>query len=251
MATTPTVKATPVAPKTGSNPGLIRTFLLDHEKLIIIVIIAISVWFGYGKIADMIAQHDNAALQQAKLVTDSQLKATQAQAVQVAADEAQREALQAKLEAMNAQLVAANTSLAAALVNRQKTDATLPVTDLAARWNTLVPLAMPTVTSAGLVVSQPGAVATVQALEQVPVLKQELANETTLKQNDDQLLTADNTSIVDLNKRVDGLNLLITDKDKQCTAQVAVVKAEATKSKRRWFIIGFVAGFVTRHYAGF
>lgn len=252
MATTPVPapKATPVAKTTGSTPGLIRTFLLDHERLIIIMIAAVLIWYGVGKYQDIRAQHDNEVLQQAKITTDSQLKVTQAQAAQVQADEAQREALQAKLEAMNAQLVAANTQLATALATRQKTDAALPITDLAARWNTLVPVATPTVTSTGLSVSQAGAVATVQALEQVPVLQQQLTNETNLKQNDDQLLTQDAVVIKDFTSRVDGLNLLIVDKDKQCTAQIAVVKAEAAKSKRRWFKLGFVVGFLTGAYAG-
>src|SRR5208282_5184948 len=242
-------ETTSKAPITGSTPGKIRTFLLDHERLILVVIAAIVIWVSYGKIADIIAQHDNANLQQAKVVTAAQEKTNAQQAAQVAADEAQRQALQAKLEAMNAQLVSANTQLATALATRQKTDATLPVTDLAARWNMLVPLATPTVTTSGLAVSQGGAVATVQALEQVPVLKQELTNETQLKQNDDQLLTADATSLVDFGHRVDGLNLLIADKDKQCTAQMAVVKAEAAKSKRRWGKIGFVLGFISGAFA--
>jgi len=237
------------APVTGSTPGKIRTFLLDHERLILLVLAAVLLWWGYGKYADIRAQHDNVVLQQAKLATDAQLKATQAQTAQVEADAAQLQALQAKLEAQNAQLVAANTQLATALATRQKTDAALPVTDLAARWNMLVPLATPTVTTSGLAVSQGGAVATVQALEQVPVLKQELTNETQLKQNDDQLLTADATSLVDFGHRVDGLNLLIADKDKQCTAQMAVVKAEAAKSKRRWGKIGFVLGFISGAFA--
>ncbi len=237
------------APTTGSTPGKIRTFLLDHERLIIVVFAAVLLWWGYGKYADIRAQHDNAVLQQAKITTDSQLKVTQAQAAQVQADEAQREALQAKLEAMNAQLVAANTQLATALATRQKTDAALPITDLAARWNILVPVATPTVTPTGLSVSQTGAVATVQALEQVPVLQTQLSNEIQLKQNDDQLLTVDAKSIADLNTQVAGAFKLDTDHQAQCVAQINVVKAEAAKSKRRWGKFGFVIGVITGAFA--
>src|SRR5271168_4604706 len=92
------------APVTGSTPGLIRTFLLDHERLIIIVILAVGLWFGYGKYAQIRLDHDNAILAQAKITADAQAKANQQLAAQVADDKAQLEALSAKLEAQNQQL---------------------------------------------------------------------------------------------------------------------------------------------------
>ena len=93
-----------------------------------------------------------------------------------------------------------------------------------------------------------GAVATVQALETIPVLKSQLDNETTLKTNDDQLIGQQNKSIFDLTTQVGGLQKLNADDAKQCTDQIAVVKADAAKSKRRWFIIGYVAGFLSRQF---
>jgi hypothetical protein len=240
-----------MATATGSTPGLIRTFLLDHERLIIVAIVVVGLWFGYGKYADIRAAHDNAALQQAKVVAAAQEQANAQLAQQVQADKASLQALTDKVTAQNAQLVAANTALATALTKQQKTDAALPVPALVDRWAQLAPGTNFTgaVTSGNNVqVTPSNALATVQQLEKVPVLTQELANETTLKTNDDQLVASQNKSIFDLTGQVTGLNKQIVDNQTQCTDQIAVVKAQAAKSKRRWFIIGYVAGFLSREF---
>jgi len=242
MATTPVSKAT------GSTPGLIRTFLLDHERLIIVVLAIALCWWGYGKYADIRAAHDNATLQQQILVTNQQAAAAKAQAAQAATDAQALQELQTKLAAQSAQIAQANATLAAALAARQKTDATLPLPELAVRWDALVPSANPVATATGVQVSPAGAVATVQALETIPVLKSQLDNETTLKTNGDLLIGQQNKSIFDLTTQVGGLQKLGVDQQKQCTDEIAVVKAQAAKSKRRWFVIGYVAGFLSRQF---
>lgn len=239
--------STPVAKATGSVPGKIRTFLLDHERLIIVLVVAAFLVWGYGKYADIRAQHDSVVLQQAKLASEEQAKVVQAQAQQVAQDKAELEALSAKLEAQNAQLAQANITLANALANQKKTDATLPLPELAKRWDVLVPDANPVATPTGQVQLSPaGAVATVQALEEVPALKDELKNETQLKLNDDLIVAQQNKNIFDLGTQITGLQKLDVDHQTQCTAQIAVVKAEARKGKIKWFKIGFITGFLAR-----
>lgn len=193
------------APITQSTPGKIRTFLLDHERLILVLIVAALVWYGIGKYQDIRAAHDNSVLAAAKLATDAQLKTNAAVLAQKQADDATRAVLQSKIEAQNVQLIAANTQLASALASRQHVDLELPLPDLAVRWNQLVPAATPTATPGGLGIDQRGAVATVVALEQIPALQSELTNETQLKANDDQLLTAANIGISDRDKQIGGL----------------------------------------------
>jgi hypothetical protein len=250
---------------TGSNPGLIRTFLLDHERLIIVGILAVGLWFGYGKYAQIRLDHDNATLHQAQIVAAQQAEqnaalAQQAQqnAIQLAQDKAALQALTDKVTAQNSQLVAANTALATALTKQQKTDASLPVPALVDRWAQLAPGTNFTgaIGSGNNVeVTPSNALATVQQLEKVPVLTSELANETTAKANDDQLIASQNKNIFDLNGQVGtlnasivGLNKTIVDNNNTCQDQIKVVKDEARKSKRRWFIIGYVAGFLSREF---
>jgi len=247
MSTTPVTPVVNPAPQMQAlNPGRIRTFLFDHEYLLMAILAAALIWFVSGKIENIIAAHDNANLQAQKLVTEAQVRANQQLAVQVQTDAENLKALQDKFATINAQLAQANTTLAAALANRQKTDAALPLPDLAIRWHEILPGASPAATPTGVSLDSLGAHATVSALEQIQPLKDQLANETTMKNNGDALLAAANTSILDLNKRVDGLNLTIVDNTKQCKDEKKVMTDQFRKSKRRWFIVGYVAGFISR-----
>ncbi len=263
MADTPTPTPKAISPVHGGEIGKIRSFLLDHEKLLIVVLVVILGWWGYGKYAQIRLDHDNAVLQQQKLITQAQVQANVALAAQVQKDEAQaaadKAALQAltnKVEAQNQQLTNANIALATALSKQQKTDASLPVPDLVNRWAQLAPgtnFAGAIGAGNNVTVTPANAVATVQQLEKVPVLEQQLTNETTQKQNDDQIIVQQNqsifnlgTTIGDLHKQVDGKDLLIIDNAKQCKDEKKVMTDQFRKSKRKWFIGGFVAGFVSR-----
>ncbi len=258
---------TPTAPKsispvTGGEIGKIRTFLLDHERLILVLIAAIVLWFGYGKYAQIRLDHDNAALQQQKLVVAAQVQqnaalAVQAQkdAVQAAADKAALQAITDKVTAQNQQLTAANVALAAAVTKQQKADAALPVPDLVNRWAQLAPGTNFTGaigSGNNVTVTPSNALATVQALEQIKPLKDSLANETQKFDNDETIIGSQNKSIFDLNgsittlnASVAGKNKLIVDNTKQCVDEKKVMTDEFRKSKRHWFVAGFITGFVS------
>lgn len=255
------------APVTGNTIGHIRAFLLDHEKLIIVAIAALVIFLGYVKITNIIADHDAANLKAAQIVAQTQAdqnaalaKQALVNAQQIADDKAQLQVLADKLTAQNQQLVNANTALATALTKQQNTDAALPVPDLVNRWAQLAPGTDFTgaISSGNNVsVTPSNALATVQQLEKVPVLTTQLANETTEKSNDDQLIAQQNKSIFDLNNQVGtlntsvgGLNKQIVDDKAVCQEQIKVVKDNARKSKRTWFIIGFVSGFIAREFLG-
>jgi hypothetical protein len=241
-----------MATASGSTPGLIRSWLLDHERLIIVLVAAAVIWLGYVKVTNAIAAHDDAQLKQAQIVANQQAQQNAALAAQVQQDKQQLQALTDKVTAQNAALVAANTQLATALAKQQKTDAQLPPPELAQRWAQITPN-MPAggvtlSTDNTMHVTQAAAVDTVQQLEKVPVLQQQLDNETTQKNNDDLLIGQQNKNIFDLNGQITGLNKTVVDNNKVCQDTIADVKAKAAKSKRRWFIIGYVAGFLTREF---
>jgi len=221
-------------------------YLKAHEKLVLALVAGVALWFTVGHIESIIAKHDDAQLKQAQVTLQTQQTKDAALAAQATAEAQQYAALSTKVQQQNAQLVAANTQLATALTKQQKTDATLPPTELAARWNTLVPQAKPTVTPSGLAVDTPGAVATVVQLESVPVLSTQLENERTQLGNTQALLTASTGQTTTLNQEISGLHLELQDETKVCTAQVALVKAEARRSKRKWFLAGLIAGFLGR-----
>jgi hypothetical protein len=224
----------------------ISTYLKAHERLVLVAIVGLVLWFAIGKVDTLIAHHDAANLQQAQATLQTQQSKDAALATQATQQAAQYQALAEKVDAENVQLVQANATLSAALAKQQHTDASLPLPELANRWTALVPEAKPTATATGLAVDTTGAVATVQQLESVPVLTSELSNAKGQLANVDSLLTASTGQVATLNEEVSGLRLENTDEAKVCTAQIAVVKAQAAKSKRRWFLVGLVAGFLGR-----
>ena len=217
-----------------------------HEKLVLALIVAGVLWFAIGKVDTLIQHHDDANLKQAQVIAAQDASKNAAIAAQVASDKAAFDALQTKLQAEDAALVQANVALATSLTKQQKTDATLPPTDLVARWNSLVPQAAVSVTPNGVTLPNAGAVATVQQLEIIPAQQQEITNEQTLVANGNALAVSQAKQVADLTVQVTGLKLQSVDDAKVCQAQIAVVKADARTSKRRWFIAGFVAGIATR-----
>ena len=134
------------------------------------------------------------------------------------------------------------------MTKQQKTDAALPPTELVARWNTLVPAAGATVSPNGVFVGSQGAGTTVQQLEKVPVLAAQLDNEIAIESGTQKLLTSSEGRVVTLNDQVTDLKTQAVLNAKVCTDQIAVVKADARKSKRKWFIVGYIAGFLSRQY---
>ena len=217
-----------------------------HEKLVLALIVAGVLWFAIGKVDTLIQHHDDANLKQAQVIAAQDASKNAAIAAQVASDKAAFDALQTKLQAEDAALVQANVALATSLTKQQKTDATLPPTDLVARWNSLVPQAAVSVTPNGVTLPNAGAVATVQQLEIIPAQQQEITNEQTLVANGNALAVSQAKQVADLTVQVTGLKLQSVDDAKVCQAQIAVVKADARTSKRRWFVAGFVAGIATR-----
>src|ERR1035437_673016 len=225
-----------------------ETWLKQHEKLVLAVIAGLVLWFGIGRIDTLIANHDHAALQQAQVVAAVQEEKNVALAKQVAQQAADYKALAVQVNAQNAALEQANVNLANALVKQQRTDATLPPSELVARWNALVPQAGATVTPSGVTLPSVGAVATVVELERVPVLTTQLQNKGTELDNTQKLLGISQGQVTTLTSQVTGLQLLIVDNSKVCNETIKTVKDDARRPKRRWFIVGYVAGFLSRQY---
>ncbi len=227
------------------------SWLQRHERLVLAVIAGVALWFAIGKIDTLLVNHDRAATEQAKIVAAVQQEKNDALAVQVAQQAAQYKELTDEVQAQNAQLEQANVALVATLTKQQKVDASLPLPELTNRWLALVPEAKPVATPTGVSLTDAGARATVQQLELIPAQQQELVTAQTELKNDQNLISAADASITTLNLRVDGLGLQLADNAKVCATQLATVKAEARKSKRTWFYIGYGAGLATRAAIGF
>ena len=217
-----------------------------HERLLLVAVAGLVLWFGIGKIDTLIANHDHAALQQAQVVAQQAADKTAAVAEQVARQAAQYQVLAEKLQQQNAQLEQANVQMSLALAQRQKTDAGLPPSELVNRWSTLVPQAKPTVTPTGVAMDTPSAVATVQQLEEIPIQKETIKNTQTELSNSQALLASSNQQVSLLNSEIGLMKTQAVADVKVCTDEKAVLKAEARKGKMHWFEAGVVVGFVGR-----
>ena len=224
------------------------TWIQKHERLCLAVVGGLVLWFAVGKIDTLIQNHDHATLQQAQVIAAVQEEKNVALAKQVAEQAAEYKKLADTVNAQNAALEQANVNLVNALIKQQHTDATLPPSDLVARWNTLVPQAGATVVTNGVLLPEQGAVSTVQALEQTPVLQKQLGNTQDELKNAQGLLTASNGQVITLNTEVGALRVQIVDNSKVCDARVKVESDRVRKARRRWFVIGYVAGFLSRQY---
>ena len=240
MATTETVVAT--------------SWLKAHEKLLIVLMILLASSWGFSKYADLrVAQTEaransaEQALTQAK-TQDAQNRATVAQVTQ------QYAAIVQSLQAQNASLSASLAQRQVSLAVQQRTDASLPLADLANRLKTLgnAPEGSVSVSGSQVTLTQPGAISVTTTLEQVPVLQQDLKDETTIAANGQAELAQANVVITEQTKQVTGLKLTITDEEKACTTQVAAVKAEGRKNSIKWFrrgvLVGIFGGLFAGHY---
>ena len=227
-------------------------FIKAHETILGLVLAAAIIWGVSGKVENIMYHHDNAAESQAQIVATAQAQKDAALATQVAQQAEQYKELSDKVAAQNAALEQANITLATALAKQQHTDDTMPLPELAQEWTKLVPGMAPNDITFALdpngqiTLTDDAAHKTVDQLEQVPALTQQLANSQAEAKNDLSLLTASNGQVTTLNTEVAGLRLEVTDNQRVCTEELKVQADQYKKSRWHWFWAGMAAGFLGR-----
>lgn len=226
----------------------VSAYVKLHEILIITVLSLLLVWGVSGKIEGVFLAHDTATLNAEKASLAAQVEKNEAIAKTVSEQSAAYATLLAQANEQQAAIARMNAQLTAALAKQQQTNNNMTLPELAGRWMTLVPKASGglSINNGQMLIADSAAHATVNELEQVPVLQQQLSNATVEKETVDKLLVASNGRVDTLNSRVEGLTLQIGDSDKVCKAQIAVVKAQARKQKRWIFVVGYISGFLSR-----
>lgn len=220
------------------------TWLQRHERIIMALIITVALLLGGNKYLNVVAARD----QKQAVIAEKQLDEQKAKDAQLAAQVAQLgtqyQVVVSQLSAQNAQIAAAMNNRTVVLQQQQAADKTMPLPDLGKRWASLagVPPTDIGASTSGLVVTDTAARATVDKLESVPVLTQNLKDETTIADNRQVELGKANNLITGLNTQVTNLNTTVTDEDKACTAKVEAVKSQANKDKRNWFVRGLAIG---------
>lgn len=216
---------------------------LTHH-LILVGTIALLVFGAVYGVDTIIVQHDVA-----KNAEVQQILATQA--VQTKAIEEQRASDEAAWQARDAQETALITQLAGVISERnfqlekqKRVDATLTATDAAQRLiqQTNAQPSEITVQGENVLIDLPITRQVIARMDQLPVLQADLSD--TQKQLGSETVVATNLqNDLDINKNlVLSLKTQLTDSDKACKAQIAVVKAKARRGKMKAFAAGFVSG---------
>jgi|SRR6185437_1023069 len=231
-----------------------KTWLQKHERLLIIFAVLFVSFLVVNKTLGIVASWEQHKATQAEKVLDAQKAKNDAD---LATAKGMLSDYQTQLAAATkeiATLTTAQVSRDRVVVVQQKADAAMPPSQLAQRWQGLVGDSGVVPVATGYTVSDSAALTTVQNLEQVPVLKADLADE----QSKTAALQKDVASANDLIGQgkivVNGLQLQLTDKDKACTAELNATKAQARKGKLKAFGIGYGLGLVSglvAHVFGF
>ena len=231
--------STPTTPPTllqTLEPQWVKTyaaFIKAHHTLFIILALAAFGFFGYSKAITAWDHHEQRldSVAQQKVTADA--TANQQLLTQLAAQKAN---FDATLKA-NQALV---TLLLSLLKARQVQDNALPLPDLGARWSTLLnlpPAAIVATPDNKLTLTSDASHATVNALEQLPVLTNQLSLATANLAGCQQVTAQQD-------KVIAGLNTQLTDTN---TARAADQKAAKAAQKKAWlkgFKWGAIAGFV-------
>lgn len=228
-----------------------------HHITLYAVAIILSLVLAYG-----IADHFSAA----KVSKDEQQLAV-LQAESKAKDE-QNTQFQQQMAQQIQQMVSTNQQLQAdkvtqqkqiqtlqsQLANQKQQDATLPPDQLAKHMGDLVPAVVPTIIQPKEQISnlsavdaylftQDEVVKVEQALEEPPVLKQQIAADEVIIKNDTAII-ANDASILDDEKKSHASDVsTIQAKLDAANQDVKTWKDKAHHGKLKWFGIGYVAGF--------
>lgn len=247
MATTTTT-----TPPAGSTDSTIVTKIESDWKwltthLLLLALVAGLIFAGVYGVESIVARHDADNAKRldalAAQVAQTNVQTQQATQQQIAQLASQNAALQTAVTTLLQQNAQRNTTL----VVQQKADTTLPPTQLAQRWDSLLGTQnQVSTTPTGFSVTPQAAVDTVTQLESVPVLTANNKNLQSVVDNQTTQITNDKSSLADSAKALDSEKASHVADTKAAASDLTACKADARKGKVKWFVIGYVAGFVTR-----
>ncbi len=242
MATTPETVTTTI----------VKDFNWIKGHVILLLVVAALIFFGVYEIENLIANHDKQKDAQWQQVLAAQTQQTQLLAGKLAQDENAWSAQNAQNQQLILTLAQTISKRDAAVQKQQQIDTTLSAKDAAER------LAQQTKAGAGEVVAQGDSVTVdlpvtrqvVQLLDRLPVAEADLAD--TQKQLGAETVVATNlqANVNEQKSLVESLKTQNTDQIKACQAQVKDLKAQARKSKLKYFGAGVVVGFLLHFAAG-
>lgn len=240
MTTTPITET--IATKATADLAWLKTHIV-----LLAVVISLAVGSVYA-IEDLIAKHDQATEARYSQILTQQTAQATALADQLKTDETSWTQLSSQLNAQNQvqqQQIAARDKQISLLISKIST---LQPPEIVADLQPKLHAGNATVLPDGVKLDTDAArdvdkqiTQGVAAVADLANTKTELANETTLA------MTA-NKNLSDASAAVAALQKQNTDQIQACAAQVKTIKAQARKSKIKWFFAGVITGIIGGHY---
>lgn len=236
---------------TTETPVTLVTDIKSH--LLAIIVVALLIFGGVYGVDSLIERHDARTDSKYTAILDAQVKQTATLQQQLTTDEAAWSKLQAQLIAQNATLAKEIESRNTQLATQIKADATLSAVQVAAQLveQTKTTASDITVNGDSISLDLTSARVITQDLDTLPVVQANLANTQTQLKNETTIATNAQSDATNEKAIIVSQTSQLADQTKACNAQIASVKAQARKSKFKWFGLGFVAGFFSAHAIGF
>lgn len=240
MSTTPTLVPTSVT----NDLNWLKT-----HAILLIIIIALAFGVTYG-IEYIIASHDAKTASNWEQILQTQTAQTKVLSDKLTSDEQNWSQQNTQQENIISQLATAMSKRDQATVVQVKQDATLSATD-AAQTITVQTKSQPgEVLAVGdnVQLSLSASRTVASGLDLLPTVQEDLSD--TKKQLTSETIIATNlqSNVTDQKTLIDAMNVTSADADKTCKAQITSLKADARKSKLKWFAIGYVLGLVSGRF---
>jgi len=226
------------------------SWLQKHEKLILGILIILAIVFAFNKYIDHSAKvaDENAAVSVQVLKEQQEVNKKLLDRMDV-----QDQRYESLVQEMNRRNVMLDNAIAYRNTNlnkQQSVNNTLPLSGLVVRWKTLlnIPESDITIQGSNGMVTEAAARQTVNALEEIPVLKANLTDTETKLKNEQTKIAECNQVVASKDEVIEGQKKEIAATKDNADKQVAKVKADARKSKRSWFVRGVVVGAAVAAY---
>jgi hypothetical protein len=224
---------------------------LSHHFLLLGITGGLVVASVYG-VESLIAKHDLVMEEKADAKLAAVIVQSNAAQNQLATTQQQLLVMVQQFQAQNVQLAQSIATRNIQVAQQVKTDATLSAQDAAQRLSQQTKAAPGEVNASGsnVILDLPSTRAVIAQLDLLPAVQanatdtqKELDNETALFTKSQDENTQQAVVIADLKKQN-------VEQVAACAVEIKTVKAQARKSKIKWFFIGLVTGFVGSRVAG-
>jgi hypothetical protein len=229
------------------------SWIKAHERVLIVLIVLLAVCFLGNKWLNYDSAKKDAQYTALAQKLDEQKTVNEKQAQQTQAITAQYQEMVDALAKQNAALAGAISQRDSALKQKQQEIASMTLPQVAREWEKALnaPQGVLSVSGVSVVVAEPEARQTVSQLAKTTTLEANLTDQTQLTANAKAETAKANEVIGSQVIEIKGLNAQIVLGEQTCKAEVAKVKADGRRSKRNFFIAGFVAGIATRLFMKF